>query len=221
MRKIALYMLLVMALGICGCGKTEETDISSQSEESLVQEAVKEEENIVFTAGKIENGSYENPSIRLAFDVTEDMYVLTGEQISKVYAQGCEEMTGEECEAVIPEGITYDAMVYLPDMLSNVIVQVEDVTVTFPEEEMTADLYVQKTIAALSEIEEINYTISDVMTKEIGEAQYLYYEADTGIGFVKYCYVRKLGNYMISVLITEADGSEEMVDALMASLREI
>lgn len=221
MRKIVLYMLLVMALGICGCSKTQETDIPSQPEESLAQEIVKEEENIVFVPGKIENGTYENASIHLAFDVTEDMYVLTGEQIAKVYTTGYEEMTGEECAVTIPEGVMYDAMVYLPDMLSNIIVQVEDVSITFPEEEITAQVYADKTIAELLAVEEINYTVSDVTTKAIGETQYLYYEADTGIGFVKYCFVRKLGNLMISILITEADGSEEAVDTLIASLKEL
>ena len=221
MKKNVLYILLVMALGICGCGQTQTPETSQVPEESVVENVVKEEETIVFTNGKIESGSYENRSIHLAFDVTEDMYILTEEQIGKVYTAGCEEMNGEECETAIPEGIMYDAMVYLPDMLSNVIVQVEDVSVTFPSEEIAAEAYVNKTIEVLAALEEPDYTISDVTTKAVGETSYLYYEADTGIGFVKHCFVRKLGNYVISVLITEADGSEEAVDALIASMREI
>lgn len=220
MKKIVLYALLVMMFGICGCGKTQEPDIPSQPEESLVQETAKEEENIVFVPGRIENGAYENPSIHLAFDVTEDMYILTQEQISKVYMEGCEEMTGEECEVIIPEGVTYDAMVYLPDMLSNVIVQVEDVAVTFPEE-ITAQQYVDKTIVSLQQVKAPKYQVGEVTTKQIGECEYLYYEADSGIGFIQYCFTRKLGNYIVSIYITEADGSEEMVDALIASIKEI
>jgi len=221
MKKNITLLLLGLILGICSCGKEQTPKASVQPEESVVQQTVKEEENIVFVPGKIENGSYENSSIHLAFDVTEDMYVLTGEQISKVYVAGCEEMTGEECVADIPEGVIYDAMVYLPDMLSNVIVQVEDITVTFPGEEITSRVYVDRTIAALQQVEEPKYQVSEVTSKQIGESEYLYFEADSGIGFIQYCFTRKLGNYMVSIYITEADGSAEVVDALLASLKEI
>ena len=163
-KKIAGILLLIMCV-CCGCGKTQNRDVPK---ESISQEVVKEEEDIVFVPGKVENGSYENASIHLAFDVTEEMYILSEEQIEKVYALGDREMNGEgETKATIPEGVVYDIFVYLPDMLSNVMVQVEDISVTFPGEEVTVKDYADRTIAELLQVAP-TYSVSDVTTKKVG-----------------------------------------------------
>lgn len=142
-------------------------------------------------ATEVTNGSwignvFMNPSTNMKITIPENYAVYTAENIDQ-YAGG----------EVVSEYI--DTMIWDPANRNNIAVALVPVDVPFTEICI---------MAVKEELEQKGLKVSDIQKTELCGEQYSYFEVDINNGIQQYYYGRVVGDKMVNVIITFAEGAD-------------
>lgn len=196
---------------------------ATKEDEAQDKEEDKETESIQIERGNIKDGMYVNESIGITFPISDNMYVLSDEEMMQVYGAGAniviedDVYTPEQMEQAL-QGTMCDIMILFPDGRTNLSVMCENMDITANGIYMSEEFYKTVLTAQMESMQSIQYELVNEEYVELGGKEYLAIEFAVAQGSVQakqYYYVRKEANYMIAFIASCYDGSEYMIEEVL------
>ncbi len=209
-----------------GVSEVEPEETKLEETEPVEPEETEDSGTIEATRGSIENGMFLNETFQLSFPVSDDMVVLTDEQILQAMGISSEVLldnkicTAEQMETAM-EGSIYDTIIMMPDGTSKLVVMYENLDVTAKGLSLTASQYLQIVINHLSQIMDSECSISDMEEVTYGGFEYTKVDITQSQGYVQTYLVRIQDNYVVGMIYTCVSGQEEARDDFFQSLVEV
>lgn len=209
--------------------ETAETEEEAEEEPEAEEEAEKEEteeKTIEATRGIITDSMFVNETFGIVFKVTDDMTILSDEQMLEALGVGSDVMvedgvaSAKQIEQAL-QGTMYDVMIMFSDNASNVSVSYDNMDITCKGIYYDEEQYGQVLINMLGQMSSIQYDVVDESTIELGGKEYyrLKMSADyNGVKLEQTYLCRRQDNYMISIIISSQEGSqieEEFFDSIV------
>lgn len=202
----------------------KETEEEAEKQAEAEKEAA-EEETIEATRGTIKDGMFVNETFGIAFKVTDDMTILSDEQMLEALGVGSDIMadngvaTAKQIEQAL-QGTMYDVMIFFSDNASNVSVSYENMDITGMGIYFDEEQYGQMLINMLGQMSSVQYDVVDEDTVELGGKEYyrLKMSADyDGVKLNQTYFCRRQDNYMIGIIVSSqsSDIEEEFMNSFV------
>lgn len=200
-KHISLTMAIILSLGLlAGCGSNNATVVTPAANTSTPTTA----EALEFTRGTVVDGVYSSDFSGIVFEVPTDWTVSTDEELAQAMGLGSEFLTGETAKAAELAKLTtiYDLMCSAPNGIDSISIVYENVVLegspNATEEEM-ADAISNTLISGVS----LGYAEVGVESRTLGSHEYVVLiMSSQQYGFTQTYYLRRVGDYCISIIIT-------------------
>ena len=201
MKKLmSLTMAIILSLGLlAGCGSNK-TVVTPDADSTAPTTA----EALEFTRGTVVDGVYSSDFSGIVFEVPKDWTVSTDEELAQAMGLGSEYLTDETAKAAELAKLTtiYDLMCSAPNGIDSISIVYENVvlegTPNATEEEM-ADAISNTLISGVS----LGYAEVGVESRTLGSHEYVVLiMSSQQYGFTQTYYLRRVGDYCISIIIT-------------------
>ena len=198
----------------------EEGDADSEASSASTapeEEEPEESETVTPTRGIWEDDRYINESIGIEMALPVNWAAATDEQIAALMGLSVEALQegGMEIpEELLEQTTVTDMMIQNATTGSNVIVMFENLGA----QAMLLDEagYIEILTGQLESAGIAAYTFEEPYSESFAGEDYTVLHASTDLGMEQYYYLRKLGNYMVSMIVTV--GGEDTIESVMEEI---
>lgn len=164
------------------------------------------------TRGTCVDNIYASEYANLVFLAPEGWTYATDEEMAETMGVGLEVLqdSGLELnEKILEQKVIYDMMAVDSETGVNVIVSYENMALTFGGDKLTEADYLDICKSQLESVETCEYAFGDVTEQQIGEDTYQAILAEVPeLGLRQYYCVRKVGKYMLSIVVSAFEGDD-------------
>lgn len=160
MNKITVISITLMIMLLGGCSSNSNTEEQQNNNEEVVEEIQEEVKDEVYTKAVIDNNIFTNECLNMKFTPTEDMVMLTQEEVYQAMESGAEILDINNID-------DYDLLSELSvtNVLTNESVMIQAEKVKYSA--INIDQYIKVLKNQLEDIEEYKFEISDTYAYEL------------------------------------------------------
>ena len=206
MKKISLMLVAIATLTILtGCFANETNNEIGNTNNSNVNNEQNKNENlnnkdVPLSMGKWSGNVYTNDFLKLKYNMPENWYRSTDEEIASIMYVGADIAFGSDefLKEVAKNTSIYFVVASDSETGNNLSIIAED-----PLVDITVDYYLEQLKTQLAAIQDIKYEIGEVSTEKLSNVEYEVLDvAIPDYDLVQRYYIRKQDKYIIGIIFT-------------------
>ncbi|MBQ8623538.1 MAG: hypothetical protein IJ424_04070 [Oscillospiraceae bacterium] len=194
-RLFALLVVFIVAFSMVGCADTAKDIV-----------------NKTLTRGTFDGNVYTSEYVGIKFTKPDSWVFATEEEMNSLMDAGADVMDQSDYQKSLSEMLTvFDMMASDPETGNNINFVYENLKLS-DSVDITEDEYIESFKTNLESIADISYTFGEVETVTLGGVEFIKLNCDAVyyqvVSMKQAVYLKKVGDYMVSITLTLVDGSD-------------